>query len=633
MPIMTQATEASIATKVTMAQVNIGAQLALISQVTGLPAALDNKINQFKTSRDVDADFSISLSIDQNNVIRCINTTPINIFVFDNGSQDPPDNWTTMVIATDAQVTITTDGLDPNLILTAVPNSKLVLQQGDIAFIQKVRESGGNKYWSVWNVGNFLPLTGGTLTGALTLAADPASALQAATKQYVDNITSYTDVVEQTTNHTVVDADYGKLFYCDSTSNIVIDLPNARGKGFWCDFMRRNTGSVSFISDQLATDNPQISAQYSIVRAVKITESESTLWALLRSDPITGLFLPLTGGTITGNVVLNGTLEYPASGVSINFQTGVTALGSTTVNSLQTNTINERTLNSGVVIDGIKVKDGIISDEEEASGVSINTNTGASALGATTVNSLTTSSVSISGGSLDGVTIGDTTPSSAKIYTPSITETTTSRTLAISDINALIKTTNTGGNTTITIPTNASVAIPIGSRFSFLHLGGTTRLLLFSTTGITLNGPTPSVATGGYVVIEKTDTNTWQVVNAIESGTITLSLSGIWASSQNCTVYFSRNNYAVTMNIGSATATQNASDIITVSGWPTRLLPANGFGDTMRVQDGGSIIAASGWLDVIIGTGIFIYKTPTGGTFSGSGTGGPVNGSIIYPLI
>jgi hypothetical protein len=33
-----------------------------------------------------------------------------------------------------------------------------------------------------------LPVSGGTLTGALTLAADPASALQAATKQYVDGI-------------------------------------------------------------------------------------------------------------------------------------------------------------------------------------------------------------------------------------------------------------------------------------------------------------------------------------------------------------------------------------------------------------------------------------------------------------
>ena len=33
---------------------------------------------------------------------------------------------------------------------------------------------------------NTLPLTGGTLTGALTLAADPAMSLQSATKRYVD---------------------------------------------------------------------------------------------------------------------------------------------------------------------------------------------------------------------------------------------------------------------------------------------------------------------------------------------------------------------------------------------------------------------------------------------------------------
>jgi hypothetical protein len=37
------------------------------------------------------------------------------------------------------------------------------------------------------NFANYLPLAGGTLTGALTLKADPAVNLGAATKQYVDN--------------------------------------------------------------------------------------------------------------------------------------------------------------------------------------------------------------------------------------------------------------------------------------------------------------------------------------------------------------------------------------------------------------------------------------------------------------
>lgn len=43
-------------------------------------------------------------------------------------------------------------------------------------------------------LGDFLPTGGGTLTGALTLNADPSTALQAATKQYVDNTAAGLDV-------------------------------------------------------------------------------------------------------------------------------------------------------------------------------------------------------------------------------------------------------------------------------------------------------------------------------------------------------------------------------------------------------------------------------------------------------
>lgn len=42
--------------------------------------------------------------------------------------------------------------------------------------------------------GVYLPMGGGTLTGSLTLNADPSSALHAATKQYVDNIATGLDV-------------------------------------------------------------------------------------------------------------------------------------------------------------------------------------------------------------------------------------------------------------------------------------------------------------------------------------------------------------------------------------------------------------------------------------------------------
>jgi hypothetical protein len=49
-----------------------------------------------------------------------------------------------------------------------------------------IYEWDGAKWTSLAGGTAFLPLTGGTLTGPLTLAADPAAALQSATKQYTD---------------------------------------------------------------------------------------------------------------------------------------------------------------------------------------------------------------------------------------------------------------------------------------------------------------------------------------------------------------------------------------------------------------------------------------------------------------
>ena len=44
----------------------------------------------------------------------------------------------------------------------------------------------GAKWAATGGAGTDLPLAGGTMTGAMALAADPAAALQPATKQYVD---------------------------------------------------------------------------------------------------------------------------------------------------------------------------------------------------------------------------------------------------------------------------------------------------------------------------------------------------------------------------------------------------------------------------------------------------------------
>jgi hypothetical protein len=48
--------------------------------------------------------------------------------------------------------------------------------------------SSNNQIATIGNLSSYLPLAGGTLTGSLTLPSDPTTALQAATKQYVDEV-------------------------------------------------------------------------------------------------------------------------------------------------------------------------------------------------------------------------------------------------------------------------------------------------------------------------------------------------------------------------------------------------------------------------------------------------------------
>lgn len=130
--------------------VNATAQLAAISQVTGLQAALDNKVNAYQTFRTISASYSVSKNIDLNNVIYCVNTTPISIFNFDNGGGTTQVGWkTTIIVDPEASfVTITTNG-DPTVINLVTPGQTNVLKGGQVATLIKIAESGGNSYYLI----------------------------------------------------------------------------------------------------------------------------------------------------------------------------------------------------------------------------------------------------------------------------------------------------------------------------------------------------------------------------------------------------------------------------------------------------------------------------------------------------
>jgi hypothetical protein len=94
-----------------------------------------------------------------------------------------------------------------------------------------------------------------------------------------------------------------------------------------------------------------------------------------------------------------------------------------------------------------------------------------------------------------------------------IAETTTARTLALTDAGAFITTTS-GSTTTVTVPANASVAFATGTQISFAQLGS--GQLVFTTLGIATifskAGNLKVSAQYAGAVLTKTGTNTWLLV-------------------------------------------------------------------------------------------------------------------------
>ena len=96
-------------------------------------------------------------------------------------------------------------------------------------------------------------------------------------------------------------------------------------------------------------------------------------------------------------------------------------------------------------------------------------------------------------------------------------ETTTERTLSLSDAGTFISAENVGG-TEVTIPTNASVAFTQGTEIDFIQKTAGT-LTLTAAAGVTLNGAVAGsvavTAQWGGVTIKLIATNEWIAVGKI----------------------------------------------------------------------------------------------------------------------
>lgn len=88
-----------------------------------------------------------------------------------------------------------------------------------------------------------------------------------------------------------------------------------------------------------------------------------------------------------------------------------------------------------------------------------------------------------------------------------------STTLVLSDRNTYLRFTYTGGAKTLIIPSNASVAFPIGTTISGISVSANT-LTLAGDSGVTINTPeTLSLRAKAFVsfVLTKVDTNVWDL--------------------------------------------------------------------------------------------------------------------------
>ena len=96
-----------------------------------------------------------------------------------------------------------------------------------------------------------------------------------------------------------------------------------------------------------------------------------------------------------------------------------------------------------------------------------------------------------------------------------VEETTTSRTLALTDVGSFVYCSNASA-TTVTIPTNASVAFTVNTE---IDLFGVAALAITADTGVTLNGVSAgsTTATSAYAgcTLKKLATNEWIIVGKI----------------------------------------------------------------------------------------------------------------------
>lgn len=340
-------------------------------------------------------------------------------------------------------------------------------------------------------------------TAAAASAAAAAAAIQSALWRDVVFVTYANSPI------TIAQSDNGKL-YCVDTSggNVVVNLPTIASTTmpFNVSFKKETTDANSITINRAGSDTIDGATS----KSVAIAGSGSTLIADV--DPAPDMWTAADFGAAAGNMVLD---KFSGNGSTTAF----------TLTAAPASANNVR-----VTISGIGQTSGT---DYTVSGTTITFTTAPP--------SGTNNIVCVSGTTLSIGTPADGTVTTAKIVDGAVTtakhaDASITRqkaandllgvaqnaqsgnyTLALTDIGQHIYSTNAGAQT-ITVPTNATVAFPLGAAITLVNNG--TTAITVSTTGITLNQAgtantgNRTLATKGVATLLKVGTDTWFISGA-----------------------------------------------------------------------------------------------------------------------
>lgn len=203
-------------------------------------------------------------------------------------------------------------------------------------------------------VSDKLDVAGGTLTGALTLAADPTQALHAATKQYVDSVAEGLDVKASVKRATTANITLSGV----GTNYIDGSFPTAGDRILVKNQTNQYENGIYIVASGSWSRASDVNTWSELIGAFVFIEEGTTL-----AD--TGWVCTVNSGGTLGTTPVTWT-QFSGAGVLSGDNSTITVSGNTISAKLDT---SSNTLASSA--SGIKVKDGSLSNQHIAAGANI----------------------------------------------------------------------------------------------------------------------------------------------------------------------------------------------------------------------------------------------------------------------